>query len=225
MDDYSGNWLWYLLYVCNLKGNRGVTDPYLGHFWSLAVEEQFYLLWPAVVVFVSRRMLTYCCILAMVAGIAMRILGSASGADWNTVYRLTPMRFDALAWGAMASIAWRQRDWAGRLKTVAPLIMFVGGVTFVLAAYFAGTTSWKSPSIQTWGSAAIETAFAATVFLAAERSSLMARILSAAWLRRLGRYSYTIYVVHVVAARHVVNVAAALAGGGAVPMWARRYLL
>jgi peptidoglycan/LPS O-acetylase OafA/YrhL len=65
MPDFGGNWWWFLLYSCNLKPDHAANDAYLGHFWSLAVEEQFYLVWPAVVLLLSRRRLTYFCICAI----------------------------------------------------------------------------------------------------------------------------------------------------------------
>jgi peptidoglycan/LPS O-acetylase OafA/YrhL len=49
MTDYGGGWGWYLAYCSNWKPGHGASDPCLGHFWSLAVEEQFYLLWPAMI--------------------------------------------------------------------------------------------------------------------------------------------------------------------------------
>src|SRR5690349_12365341 len=59
MEDYGGSWGWYLAYLSNWKAGHGASDPFLGHFWSLAVEEQFYLLWPAMIFLVPRRMLAY----------------------------------------------------------------------------------------------------------------------------------------------------------------------
>jgi hypothetical protein len=40
---------WYFSYLLNWKPDHGYNDLYLGHLWSLAIEEQFYLVWPLVV--------------------------------------------------------------------------------------------------------------------------------------------------------------------------------
>ena len=49
-------WIWLFSYLGNVPPTRGVDDPCFGHFWSLAVEEQFYLIWPAVVYLLPQRL-------------------------------------------------------------------------------------------------------------------------------------------------------------------------
>jgi peptidoglycan/LPS O-acetylase OafA/YrhL len=112
--DYDGNWWWYLLHVCNLKPDHGVYDPYIGHFWSLAVEEQFYLMWPVLVLLLSRRRFAYCCFCAIALAGTLRVFLSWHGADWNTIYRVTPMRLDPLALGALGAITLCSERWSRR---------------------------------------------------------------------------------------------------------------
>jgi peptidoglycan/LPS O-acetylase OafA/YrhL len=54
--DYRGNWLWYIFNFSNYKPVYA-DDPYLDQFWSLAVENQFYLTWPLPVFLLSKRRL------------------------------------------------------------------------------------------------------------------------------------------------------------------------
>src|SRR5215469_7550470 len=82
------NPLLYLTYSMNWVS--GLDDQWLGHLWSLAVEEQFYLIWPAAVWFCSRRSLPWVCIAMATAALAFRIWPQAIGQAPDQVYFLTP---------------------------------------------------------------------------------------------------------------------------------------
>jgi peptidoglycan/LPS O-acetylase OafA/YrhL len=211
MPDYHGNWWWYLLYACNLKRDHGVNDPYLGHFWSLAVEEHFYLVWPSLVLLFSRRRLVYCCFCAIALAVGLRVFLSWYDADWNTIYRVTPMRLDALALGALGAIMFRSEQWRGRGPDVAWKAVLAGSALFLSCLFWGRSVSWSAAPIQTFGGFFLAIAFAGLIYLAASTHSDLTRILSTRWLRMFGKYSYTIYVIHVLIAYHVSWGMAALA--------------
>src|SRR5262249_33425960 len=104
----SGMW-WYVSYASNvLIARHGWPDGLLetGHPWSLAVEEQFYLVWPAIIAWTPRRWLAGLCVAVIGAAIAMRVLLIHQGAAL-AAYVLTPARADTLAIGATLAIALR----------------------------------------------------------------------------------------------------------------------
>src|SRR5579859_5429454 len=100
-------WLW--LYASNvyLAIHRTWSLPYVGHFWSLAVEEQFYLVWPIVVLCFARRSLLGICIVVTILALALRSLLALAGAGAMAQLVLTPCRFDALCIGAFLALAIR----------------------------------------------------------------------------------------------------------------------
>src|ERR1700722_17626132 len=114
-----GSMLWPLLYLQNfaiaLHGPSltGVTT----HYWSLAVEEHFYLAWPLLVWLATRRQIMLLALVTVICSIVARTLLYWHGADLDAIFGLTPLRMDGLAIGALASIAIRGR---GGVDAVVP---------------------------------------------------------------------------------------------------------
>jgi peptidoglycan/LPS O-acetylase OafA/YrhL len=189
----AGGW-WYLTYLMNWKAGHGVSDHYLGHLWSLAVEEQFYFVWPAVVYLVPRRRLAPLCLLLAVAAPLCRWW---VGMGAEAAYRLTPCRMDALALGALVSIA--QREFPARLKRWVPwvLIPAAGGLLNIVLLRDAGF--WGDPRMQTAGASLIAVVGACLVAVAATRPrSIVSGACDIPFLRACGRYSYVMYVAQLV---------------------------
>lgn len=89
-----------LLYVGNVARAAGLDLGYLGHTWSLALEEQFYFLWPAVFVFAPRRWLVPGLLLAIVGSIAAQWLTQADPLAPNR----PDVRADAILWGCLIAL-------------------------------------------------------------------------------------------------------------------------
>jgi peptidoglycan/LPS O-acetylase OafA/YrhL len=130
-------WAW--LYAVNIYiAKHGEWSfSYLDHFWSLAIEEHFYLLWPLVVFVLARRPRALIAVSLATALCAMlaRLTGSLMGLSWWTTYTLTPFRLDGLALGAFLAVAARRPGGRERLAEALPLVVAVAGgllaVTFV----------------------------------------------------------------------------------------------
>ena len=102
VESLDGTWGWLGLYATNLLvAIRGSWFP-LSHFWSLAVEEHFYLFWPAVVFRFGRVTTMKVCIAVVVLAGFLRICLVARGAVL-AAYCLTPCRVDSLAIGTASS--------------------------------------------------------------------------------------------------------------------------
>lgn len=196
----SAGEVWFWTYLVNWRAAAGFEYKNISHFWSLAVEEQFYLLWPTVVILVSRKSLRWLCLAMIAAALILRMVFLDEHKAW--VF-LTPMRMDALASGALVAVLVRNKAhsqilerWRGR----------VAGIACVLLApvlYLAGSSDCRAPYLRTWGLTLLCLIFGVTVAHCALRSGspdVLCRMMRTRFLSFMGRYSYAIYVIHLLVA-------------------------
>lgn len=207
---YQWHWaqLSYVLYLGNVFG---VLHPYLtivpssvyphaqavlSHFWSLCVEEQFYLLWPLVVWSVRDRLRLIwiagsVSLLALAFRIAMvRNLPVAACFRWIS-YTL-PFRMDALLIGAILALVLRgpfADNWQRSAKWF--FLVFVGPTLLVLSLGSA-----RNPWVLTLGLTLNALTGAGLIGTALRPASAISKIFQWKPLRVLGKYSYGFYVYH-----------------------------
>jgi len=190
---------WYWLYLSNIKvALDGWQQPlHLGHFWSLAVEEQFYLIWPLVVRALSRRRLIVVCIICFLAALGLRLVIPSWLAP-EAVYVLMPTRMDAFAAGAAIALVARGEDGLRSLGRW-PLTILAVCTAFALFLYWRDKGIYElMPLTRTVGYSVFAAGFAAliAVSLSSGRGSILRRALASAPLVALGKYSYALYVFH-----------------------------
>ena len=96
-----GNAVYYFTYTSNYLFYAVQDFPArLAHLWSLAVEEQFYIFWPWLILLVNKRYLPYLISLFIVVGISSNYIFISKG-SWVEI--ITPACFDAFAIGGMLS--------------------------------------------------------------------------------------------------------------------------
>jgi peptidoglycan/LPS O-acetylase OafA/YrhL len=179
------------------------------HTWSLAVEEQFYLVWP-VMLLVALRVLGRAqawrlCLVLIVCCICWRAMLWAHGADPNRTYMGLDTRFDTLQWGCLLALAPAS---VARLGWRASRFVVVPVTTLTFALLFL---KWDTKAYQVLGMPVIGLC-AAWIILAVmtDKASWLADILSTQPLRYLGSISYGFYLWHYLA----VVVAVELLGWG-----------
>ncbi len=109
---------WLATYTLNFKvAVDGVWPPQVGHFWTLAVEEQFYLLWPWLVLFMPRRWLKWLVLGAISAGPLYRWIAVANDFNAIATYSIPFASMDSLAMGAGIALmaADARRDWVNHV--------------------------------------------------------------------------------------------------------------
>jgi peptidoglycan/LPS O-acetylase OafA/YrhL len=195
------------LYLQNLRPAEIVTFApgvhlALYHFWSLAVEEQFYLVWPAVVFFVRKKNgLVRTTLIASAGALVLRIVLVAFGASPYAIHVTTICRADSLLLGGTLALLYRSDRWSEVLK-IAPRGFFAAAGLVVVAIIFVDRFLSGSPVASLmWDEGLMYTVLAlASVSLIAwslRPGSRCGKIFSSAPMRFLGKYSYGIYVLHV----------------------------
>jgi peptidoglycan/LPS O-acetylase OafA/YrhL len=190
-------WLW--LYASNvyLAIHRAWALPYVAHFWSLAVEEQFYLLWPVVVLSFGRRSLLGICVVVTVLALALRSALSFAGAGSVAVTVLTPCRFDALCVGGFLALAVRSVSLERVARTARSWLGPLLGLVLLVSAWNALRGSLSEVVLPVRGTL-IALTFGALLAtsLAAPAGSGLSRLLRSRVLCFLGTRSYGLYVFH-----------------------------
>jgi peptidoglycan/LPS O-acetylase OafA/YrhL len=194
-------WAW--LYVVNIYiAKQGEWSfSYLNHFWSLAIEEHFYLFWPLVVFVLARRprALIAASLTIALAAMLARLTGSLMGLSWWTTYTLTPFRLDGLALGAFLAVAARQPKGLERMARALPLVVaVVGGLATATYVWTRLVSREGLDFVMPARAALIEILLACLLvwaLVAAERSAI-SRFFCSRFMIFLGTYSYGLYVYH-----------------------------
>jgi peptidoglycan/LPS O-acetylase OafA/YrhL len=193
--------IWFWLYGANwlFAVEGGFSQTSGGYFWSLAVEEQFYLIWPFVVYSLSDRMLLRISLALLCVSLISRIVLVNMGISTSALYAMTFTHLDGLAVGSCLAICLRSPELALRVTRLlrgAAVIAFCGllAVRFVDEDFF-----FWSKNMATYGYTLIVILFGSMLVFAmrGERSGGLSRVLSSRFMTLCGRYSYALYMVHV----------------------------
>ena len=192
--------LLYFLYLSNLIPVVAphLIPPGIGfdfvHVWSLAVEEQFYLLWPLIVWNIKdRKILLYISATIIVAAFLLRCFLSLRGVDPNIIYQLLFTRADSLVCGG--ALALLVRGPGGRHLPVLPVALYSGAA--VLTVFILdGNGLHNSALMSTIGYTAIALFCACIVYSALNQKTWIYRISQWQIFRFFGRYSYGLYIYH-----------------------------
>ncbi len=191
----SPGWMW--VYLTNYKLAFGEADMFgvVDHFWSLAVEEHYYLVWPTIVFFFQRKTLMKIAVGAMIVALGVR-LSCIEGDHMNMAgYMMTHARMDSLAAGSFVALAIRGE------RGIEPLIkpaFVVFGLAFCAVAAIVISRRAFTPDDMFLGTIGLSLLWAmfASMLIISLTWKPAVMVMSTAFLRWFGKYSYGMYVWH-----------------------------
>ncbi|HEY6641895.1 acyltransferase [Povalibacter sp.] len=191
---------WFWLYGANwlFAQEGGFRQTGGGYFWSLAVEEQFYLLWPLAVYWLSSRSLLRLSIGLLCASLGLRLFLEANGVSVQSLYTITFTHLDGLAVGAILAIGLRSQKGTQQLLRILPYCCGISMVVLGIARWQDGAFYYWSRYTVLYGYTAIAV-LAGCLLLWSLRLSQQAglnRLLACAPLAAVGRVSYALYLIH-----------------------------
>lgn len=179
---------WYVGFLQNFQMSMKATfGSYgLGPTWSLAVEEQFYLIIPLVIYFLDDRKVLIFCLLCLFLAPIYRSLAD----NWYREYTHFFARIDAPCYGVILALFVKNKDWIGWLKK--KMIYLVIGLIGLLGAFVVLKMKFLNHSV-------ISLLFLGLVVyaLTLQPGQLLHRFLTQSFLVRMGKYSYFIYLYHI----------------------------
>jgi peptidoglycan/LPS O-acetylase OafA/YrhL len=195
----AGYFVLSFCFLANFASAFRVATPHgPGVFWSLAVEEHFYLAWPLMVRFLSRRRLAVVCLVIFCGSAVLRGVAVAHGMDPEIeVYPRSWFRFDGLALGALLAIFVRSRycsrrtslGMAGLMLFLSLLIVAAGAPFGVLGTKTVASTAVRYTHMQLLFGSGILTALTLS-------GSRLTAFLRMPFMRVSSDLSYCIYLIH-----------------------------
>lgn len=207
---WTSHWYLYLGLTNYIVCFPGPQLKALNPLWSLGVEEQFYLLWPFAVFFLSEKRLLWVALSLMILAPIFRVLMIPYDTVHQIVYMGTPFRMDCLAMGALMTLAWRRYSTVIRRYGYLGLIGVV--LTPILMLKLSRMGGWSTMDGTIYGNIfTYEIAmFTATGVFLWGLGGRFTWLLETPPLQFFGRISYSFYLIHATALifwnRYVSNI-------------------
>jgi peptidoglycan/LPS O-acetylase OafA/YrhL len=202
LSNFHG-WSWYVMYLGNIHISLYGWQPLaVMILWSLAIEEQFYLVWPLIVRRVNTTLLIRWCIGLIVLAPLIRA-GTYVTMDYPATYVFTFCRIDALAAGALVaalliSDEWRQRTIGACLQLVSPALVLI--LITIMVPFNPSLPQTRPWFFSVFGYSWLAAGFAMCLVASLGSTGLWSRILTLPLLTLLGRRCYGLYLWHVIVA-------------------------
>ncbi len=187
---------WHLIVASHSYFNVMGSPSLLQHLWSLAVEEQFYVIWPLLLVpglvLVGRKRLPFL-VVAGIAGSAALMWLLYKPNDPSRVWYGTDTRAFLLLMGILLALVWPAIE---RMRRALPLLELFGVAAVVTSILLFRQMQDFSPTIWRGGDLAAAFCFAVLIAAVAHPRTGLGRALGVAPLRWVGERSYGMYLWH-----------------------------
>ena len=200
IEEVRSNFFWLATFQANnYIAYIGYWPEAISHFWSLAVQEQFYMVWPIVILIMPRKWFLPAMAAFIVFGLCFRIYCIETGATtltrWVTIFGC----IDSFAVGALVAYL-RESGLIEKMQHLSRLVLFAMPLV-AFACFFMGRAIMTLPEGTIFLSLteSFDAVFLAWILAAAlsGRTGRYGRILAWAPCAYVGKISYGIYVYHV----------------------------
>jgi peptidoglycan/LPS O-acetylase OafA/YrhL len=183
------DFVWYLFHLSNWWIGSGHMLPSpISHFWSLAIEEQFYFVWPLMVFILNRKILIRATVaIALLSFVCRAIAAAMHPETTGFIYFYTPFRLEPIALGSLAAIAADDQPLWTRFVSYRQTLLWTG-FTLWITTIFLG----NNRLICVFGFSGIGAVALAMLIEAATGHSAF----DTPFFRHLGKYSYALYIIH-----------------------------
>jgi peptidoglycan/LPS O-acetylase OafA/YrhL len=197
VDDQGWFWLYAANWLFALQGDFNHTSG--GYFWSLAVEEQFYIVWPLVVFWLGARRLVWTCATLLAISFASRIVLVSGGVSTSSVYAMTFTHLDGLAIGAALAVGLRSPRPSAIVSSVAPIGAVLALLAMLAVRALDGSFLFWNRSMAMYGYTIIAIGFGCLLVLVLKHQQrpVIRALFTNRFMIATGRYSYALYLAHV----------------------------
>ncbi|HET6144745.1 MAG TPA: acyltransferase [Candidatus Acidoferrales bacterium] len=208
----SPPWYMYWTFTQNLwmAASSSLGTNSLDMSWSLAVEEQFYLTIPLVILLFRGRQLRKIVVAGILAAPLLRLVLYFV---WHTkagvaAYVLMPCRADGLLLGILAASLLRDTAWKKRIQNANRFFIVAASILLAGVAYLASrAATFSDPLMFTVGYTWMACFYVIVLVFAVTRpETMVARALRVGWLRWLGSIAYGTYLLHQAVLRVVFRI-------------------
>ena len=188
---------WHLIAAHHSYFNVMGNPSLLGHVWSLAIEEQFYIVWPLILVpclvLVGRKRMPMLVIVGIATSATLMWVLYNPGGDPSRVYYGTDTRAFLLLMGILLALVW---PYIERLKDAVPLLELLGIAALVGTVLLFRNMQDFNPTFYRGGDLAASFCFVVLIAAVAHPRTGIGRAIGVAPLRWVGERSYGIYLWH-----------------------------
>jgi peptidoglycan/LPS O-acetylase OafA/YrhL len=194
---------WLILYISNFLPNiqgsgfiyNSILQLSFSHFWSLAVEEHFYIFWPILILLNTNKRMHYICIFLIIIAPLLRIILWSNNVHPDSIYTLTICRIDSLVFGSIVALHEKKltSDNFFINTSYTTLLILILFLTIHIVLY--GNLIFTSQLMSTVGYTILAAGYSALIIiLSSKNNSYFNYFFSTKILTNMGKYSYGMYV-------------------------------